>query len=464
MVAKQQFRAVVPPHATATSDGILLEPKQTLDDVIEKVNEVAPTFTLLAKKCSTETEFDAKTVNTYSFGFAVPHLVRTDTTTVADDPRGMLVEMFRTGVSFKNVSNQPVTIHANIPIAKQHIPGMIYTRLSGFRKSKGNKLQDDITLQPGGTGTFKVNLKYLANEYIPMEQIKDNRVWINMMVFAVIIKNVNQETGLPYSEDASILEARPKALYTKRKSNPIIAPTDTLAKQSEENFVLQGMDGYTDLYAVEPVSVEGSQYSALKNEFGSPAAAVPVFTGECNLSWIQEAFAEGDLLGAQKCMVSREVDGRTQSYYTLGLITKRVGGNLRPLDLRSRQGIGTRLIIPGFNVNASPGGDSVFYSNWKWDQNSGHWVLWDDYEQMARYADDRFNDFTPVSTAMPMLFLDGVYTREQREEMMAATLLKGANEFGQPYGKPKGFGEFLRKAISVIEVVAKVAGAIGAVL
>merc|ERR1739838_226532 len=225
-----RFQVAQPPKSSAASEGILLEPKQTLDDIIEKVNEVSPTFTLLSSKCTTETKFDAKDVQTFSFGFAIPHLVTPEANVIADDPRGALVEMLRTGVSFKNVSNQDVKIYGNIPIAKQHYPGQIYTRISGFhsKQSKGD-MTDDITLKAGQTGTFKVHLKRLANENVPMEQVKEGRVWINMITFCVVIKNVNQETGEAYNDVASILEARPKAQYTKRKSHPIIKNTESLS-------------------------------------------------------------------------------------------------------------------------------------------------------------------------------------------------------------------------------------------
>jgi len=469
MGAKQQFQTTKPPKSTGPVDGILLEPKQTLDDVIEKVNEVSPTFTLLASRCTTETEFDAKTVNTYSFGFAVPHIVKTSATEVADDPRGVLAELMRTGVSFKNVSNQDVTLHANIPIAKQHYPGAIYTRLSGFHsKNKKNQMTDDIVLKPGQTGTFKTNLKNLANEYVPMEQVKESRVWINIITFAVVIKNINQETGAPYSVDASILEARPKAMYTKRKSNPIVESGVTLTKQSSENFVLQGLTGYTDLYMVDPVNAAGGNKKMIDmkdNIYKSVAADMEVFRGgDVDATFIQDAVREGDLLGVHRVLVTKKDQTHAKSYYGAGLIVKRVGGNERPLELSSRQSGGNRLIIMGFNVAANPGEAQIYFSNWKWDPNVGHWVLWDDYEQQARYSDDSLMDFTPVSTGMPIMLIEGVYTKMEKEEMTRKLLAVGFNEHGQPYGKPKGFGDFLRKAVSVLEVVGKVAGFIGTLL
>jgi hypothetical protein len=473
MGAKQQFQTTKPPKSTAASDGILLEPKQTLDDVIERVNEVSPTFTLLAARCTTESEFDAKTVKTYSFGFAVPHIVKTSNTDIADDPRGVLAELMRTGVSFKNVSNQDVTLHANVPIAKQHYPGSIYTRLSGFHsKSKKNQMTDDIVLKPGQTGTFKTNLKGLANEYVPMEQVKESRVWINLITFAVVVKNINQETGAAYNTEASILEARPKALYTKRKSNPILESGQTLTMQSTENFVLQALDGYSDLYMVDPVSAAGGNKASLDmkdNIYKSVAQDMEVFRGgDVDATFIQDAVREGDLLGVHRVLVTKKNDDHQQqhvkSYYGAGLIVKRVGGNERPLELSSRQSGGARLIIMGFNVAASPNSPPVFFSNWKWDPNVGHWVLWDDYEQQARYADDHMTDFTPISTGMPVMLIEGVYTKMEKEEMERKLLAIGYNSLGQPYGKPKAFGDFLRKAISVLEVVGKVAGFIGTLL
>lgn len=470
MGAKQQFQTTKPPKSTAAYDGVLLEPKQTLDDIIERVNEVSPTFTFLASRCTTESEFDAMSVKTYSFGFAVPHIVKTSDYEIVDDPRGVLAELLRTGVSFKNVSNQDVTLHANIPIAKQHYPGSIYTRLSGFHaKSKKNQMTDDIVLKPGQTGTFKINLKGLANEYVPMEQVKDGRVWINLITFAIVLKNINQETGVAYNTEASILEARPKALYTKRKSNPLIESGQTLTMQSTENFVLQALDGYTDLYMVDPVSTAGGTKEDMRdNVYKRAAGELEIFRGgDVDATFIQDAIREGDLLGVHRVLVTKKDDCQQQhvkAYYGSGLIVKRVGGNERPLELSSRQSGGARLIVSGFNVAASPNSPQVFFSNWKWDPNVGHWVLWDDYEQQARYADENLPDFTPISTGMPIILLQGVYTKDEREEMERRLLETGYSPLGQPYGKPKAFGDFLRKAISVIEVVGKVAGFIGTFL
>lgn len=375
----------------------------------------------------------------------------------------------RTGVSFKNVSNQDVTLHANIPIAKQHYPGSIYTRLSGFHsKSKKNQMTDDIVLKPGQTGTFKTNLKGLANEYVPMEQVKESRVWINIITFAVVIKNINQETGAAYNDEASILEARPKALYTKRKSNPIVESGMTLSMQATENFVLQALDGYSDLYMVDPVSATGGNRAAIDmkdNIYKSVAADMEVFRGgDVDATFIQDAVREGDLLGVHRVLVTKASQPHAKSYYGAGLIVKRVGGNERPLEMSSRQSGGARLIIMGFNVAASPSSPQVFFSNWKWDPNVGHWVLWDDYEQQARYADDSLMDFTPISTGMPVMLIEGVYTKMKKEEMERKLLAIGVNEHGQPYGKPRAFGDFLRKAVSVLEVVGKVAGFIGTLL
>merc|ERR1712029_602147 len=103
----------------------------------------------------------------------------------------------------------------------------------------------------------------------------------------------------------------------------------------------------------------------------------------------------------------------SRAYFGAGLIVKRVGGNERPLELSSRQSGGSRLIIMGFNVSASSGSSQVFFSNGKWDANVGRRVLWDDYEQQARYADDSLMDFTPISTGMPVVLIEG-FTPERK--------------------------------------------------
>jgi hypothetical protein len=472
-----RFKTTQPPKLSATSEGILLDPKQTLDDNIDKVNEVSPTFTLLSTRCTTESNFDAKTVHTLSFGFALPHLVTTKANVIADDPRGALVEMLRTGVSFKNVSNQDVKIYANLPIAKQTKPGQIYTRISGFHaKHKKGDMTDDITLQPDQTGTFKVHLKRLANEYVPMEQVKEGRVWINIITFCVVMKNVNQETGGAYNKDASILEARPKALYTIRKSHPQIPTGGTLVQQDTENFVLQAMSGYTDLFSVDPVSAIGGSPVVPAGQI--PRSIAPqkdIFRGgDIDATFIQDAAIEGDLIGFAKVLVTSKTPrpGVTYldhphppySYYTAGLKIKRIGGHDRPLELSGRHAGGHRLIVMGLNSMSNPKAPQIYYSYWKWNANVGHWILWDDFEQQARYVDENLAQITPVSSAMPIVLLENVYTKEERLEIEEELIKTGFSATGLPYGRPQSFGEFLRKAISVLEVVGKIAGFTGTLL
>jgi hypothetical protein len=449
------------------TEGILLEPPQTLDDIIEKVNEVSPTFTLLAEKCSDNTSFcNQEEVKVYSYGFAVPHTLKTSVTNIALDSRGVVSELIRCGMSFKNVSNQTIRIHANLPVAKMTRPGSIYTRLSGFYtkgKSKKRAMTDDVTLEPEDTIAFKVNLKNLVNEYVNMEQAQEGRLWINICTFCVVIDNINQETGAAFANKAEIVELRPKAVYTKRKSVVTKDSQMTYTDQIQENFVLMEMAGFDDLYAVDPVDAYTNFYSKDVSRLGGNNAGTGtdiITGGESDVRWTQEAYREGDLIGVDKVNITKDA----KSYTGVGLVIKKTGGNARPVDLNNFQAGGTRLIIPGFNVAESPGYAPVFFSYFKYDPNVGHWVLWDDYEERPRYADDDLNQFTPCSAAIPIMVIEDVYTKKEKEEQLQLALELGTNQFGQPYGRPRGFGTFLKKALSILEVVAKVGGFIGTLL
>jgi len=462
------------PVARLSVDGILVDPPQTTDDQIEKVTENSPAFSMLASRCTTESEFDKLELKVYSFAFALPHLVQTADKVLADDPRGAIVEMIRTGVSFRNISKTELTLHANTPIAYQHTPDKIYARLSGFYRSNGKKKghtkSDDCHLKPGQTVTFKINWKNLPNEYTPLTAAKEGRFWMNLVNFAVEIKNINQETGAEFNDLSSMLSMMPKATYTKRQSNPVLETGFSLGPmQDTENFVLQKMAGSADLFAVAPISVQaGAKNIPGQIPLNAATRDVDVYDG---LVYTQSATVEGDLFGVHVVNVTRANYGESQTgketpktYVGTGLSVKRVGGHDRPLDLRNYQGQGNRLIIVGMTVSATPVDPAISMCSFKWDTNTGYWILWDDFEQAPRAAPDKLTAFTPLSTKMPVMIVSGVYTREEELQLQEELMARGQNEYGQPFGQPKGFGDFLKKAIGVITIVGKVANFIGTLL
>lgn len=471
------------PKASAAVPGVLVDPPQTTDDIVEKVTESSPAFSLLASRCTTESEFSELTnIKVYSFAFALPHLVEVAENELWDDPRGAIVELLRTGVSFRNISKTELTLHANTPIAFQHTPEAIYARLSGFYRSagkkKGQKMSDDCHLKPGQTVTFKINWKNLPNEYTPLMQAKESRLWMNLVNFAVEIKNINQETGAEFNDLSSMLSMIPKATYTKRQSNPIPPTGSTIAgMQGSENFVLQEMAGAGDLFSVYPISVQsGGKLAPGSRPLVSASGPHKVFELEgYEVSFIQSAVNEGDLFGVEVVPVSRDnytssnEGGKSvpASYSGTGLCVKIVGGHLRPLELKTYQGAGNRVVIVGFNVDGVLANSPISYSSYKWDQNTGYWMLWDDDYQVPRRAPEELiimENFTPVSTRMPLMIVKGVYTKKEQLEMHKALLQRGQNDYGQPFGDPRGFGTFLKKAIGVLTVVGQVAGYLGTLL
>jgi len=477
------YKAV--PRVRAAVPGVLVDPPQTTDDIVEKVTEASPAFSLLASRCTTESEFSEMTnLKVYSFAFALPHLVEDTPTELFDDPRGAIVELLRTGVSFRNISKTELTLHANTPIAFQHTPDKIYARLSGFYRSagkkKGQKMSDDCHLKPGQTVTFKINWKNLPNEYTPLMQAKESRLWMNLINFAVEIKNINQETGAEFNALSSMLSMMPKATYTKRQSNPIPPTGSVIAgMQDTENFVLQEMAGAGDLFSVYPISVQsGGKQIPGSSPLQDVSVPHSVFGKQgYEVDFIQSAMNEGDLFGVETVAVSRdnynvssnEHGGKAMpsAYEGTGLCVKRVGGNLRPLELRNYQGGGNRLVIVGFNVDGLSSDAPISYSSYKWDQNTGYWMLWDDDYQGPRRAPDELvimENFTPVSTRMPIMVVQGVYTKKEQLEMHEALMQRGQNDYGQPFGDPRGFGTFLKKAIGVLTVVGQVAGYLGTLL
>jgi len=304
---------------------------------------------------------------------------------------------------------------------------------------------------------------------------KDGRYWMNLINFAVEVKNINQETGAEFNDLSSMLSMIPKATYTKRQSNPIPQTGMTLgAMQDTENFVLQEMSGAADLFSVYPISVQsGGRDTPGRMPLVQVSPDNEIFANP-KLIFTQSASIEGDLLGVQVVNVTRadyhdggvDDDGKTlpQAYRGTGLSVKRVGGKDRPLELSAYQGSGNRVVVVGFTVDGSPSNAPISFSSFKWDPNVGYWVLWDDYEQAPRYAPEGLSAFTPVSTLMPIMIVSGVYTKKEQQELHEALMLRGQNEFGQPFGDPKGFGDFLKKAIGVITIIGKVAGFLGTLL
>lgn len=454
MASKVSLAGAPAPRA---GDGILVDPPQTTDDVVEKVDEMPPAFTLLASRATTESNFDKLELKVFSFAWAVPHLLATAENEWSDDPRGAIVELIRTGVSFRNISNEEITIHANTPVAKQHTPSVIYARLSGFYvKGKKGAKSDDVRLKPGQTATYKIHWKNLPNEYTPVSTVSDSRVWNNLLTFCVEIKNINDSTGAAIASLASVVSMIPKVHYTKRKSNPAPPVGYTLKIQGTDNFQLHALTGADDLYAVDAVPAQVLNTAVLTSDVDRRNASAEIVLDD-NTSYIFDAMIEGDLIGTQRVQARRG----TKVYNTIGLVVKKIGGNDRPLEISTRQGIGTRLIVPGMCTNVRGG---CSYSYFKWDQGLGHWVLWDDYEQSPRAIDGDGSLLTPLTTRMPCFFLKGVYTVQEKEELIRVARETGRSVNGQPFGEPKGFGEVLRSAISVIVVVGKVPTSIGTLL
>lgn len=453
-----QVRFVSAPALTSEADGVLLQPAQVLDDYTEKVNEVSPTFTILNLKCNTESEFDAKTaLNVHSFNFALPHIVKTATNEFAQDARGQLVELLRVGVSFKNVTNQDVEVHANLPLARQISDQKVFTRISGFRVKMGKKsmLVDDIVLKPGQTGTFKVNVKALANEYVPMQNIIAKRSWVNMIAFCVVTKNINLSSGDPFSDSAAILEARPKAMYTRRKNHPVVDDLVTINMQSKENFQLNALGGFSDLYEVFPVDVTGSK----SPDSGEVYNSFTIFEGESNCMMIRQQCQEGDLMGYQTLPLSED-------RHIVGLTVRRLGGALKPLTLEGRQDFGNRLIIPGLNINFGNIHEQYdgpmsgpITSYWRFDPALGYWCLFDESKQENAEVIHPLDKGTYVSSLIPIILMDGVYTKEQREAKMKALIeTGGTNLHGLSFGLPDVWGSKVRASVSTVEVVGKISG------
>jgi hypothetical protein len=467
MAPKQKFQLVKAPRIDADpAVGFLVDPPQTLDDVIEKVNESSPKYTIQAQSCSTESEFDTNTLKVYSFAFAIPHIVQTSEFVWADDARGALVELQRVGVSFKNVSNQDISLHANVPIAKQFKPQLIYTRLSGFHtKGKKGAMSDDIVLQPGQTATFKVNLKQLSNEYIPMEKHEEARLWINLCTFGIVIKDINQQTGTSYAPASSVVEAMPKATYTKRKSNPVLLPGVELDYQAQENFVLQKMDnGFSDLYNVDVVDVSSTGQIG-DHFYRRPGRQLDIFPGgDVQATYIQDAIAEGPLLGIHK-VLAKNIEGNNVTI--AGLTISEYDGEETPLSLRFRRATGNRLLVPALTLSNLPTtsyGEMVeSFSNFKWHEESSHWVLWDEKTEQPVVVNKTLTNLTPISAGIPMVLLRGVHTKLEKEQQIQM-YIGLTNVHGQPYGRPQSFGTFIRKAFSVIEVVAQIASVIKTLL
>lgn len=440
------------------SGGFLVQPAQVLDDYTEKVNEVAPIFTILKSQCSTQTEFDIKTASVHSFNFALPHLLKISDTDMVKDKRGQLVELLRTGVSFKNVTNQDIEIHANLPVTKQMSGTTIYTRVSGFRVKVGKKstLVDDVVLKPNQTGTFKVNLKALSNEYVPLQRKFAERLWLNIIAFCVVVKNTNFETGAAYDPETSIVEARPKAMYTRRKNHPLPV-SGILTEQSDKNFEVCTLGGFSDLYEVYPTD---ATEPAIKPYAGAYPHK-PIWAGEglseCN--FVRDQIVEGDQLGMTTIPTG-------STHHLAGLTVRKLGGPAKPLNLGSLQGYANRIIVPGLCVNSgdiTPAWNGPMAgpitSVWRWDGTKGYWLLFDEQTQQNKGVIHPLDHGTYVSTLDPIIHMTGIYNKEERAAHLKKLIESGGvNQHGLRFGNPDPWGTPIRNSVAVVEVVGKVSG------
>jgi hypothetical protein len=448
-VAKFPHKRLSAKSGNPADQFVLCDPASTTDDFQEDCLEKSPKMTVLGGFCTNASDFDDQKLQVHSICWAIPHLLKVSEESLLDDPRGALVMLKESQLSFRNVSMNEVIIHANTPVARLDNPDAIYARASGFRK--GGTITDDVILKPGETLTYSVPWEKMQSN-VPLTTVKDMRLWMNMITFCVEMKNVSSLTGSVIPENAEVVTIIPKTRYWKRKSNPIPPDADsgvTLDFQDDENFGFQTLGGIEDLYKVQPVDAMGSTppASGLDGRYVRDKVLFSANPGRVVLC--QDAYAEGDLLGIAGLNIG--------DYTTAALkIRNRFGSVYEFLKMKSRVAENVRLVVQGLTVASDERDPTFSYSYFKFVKeyaDEGAWVLWDEDRKQPRSADPKMGIETVMSSFVPIMVIEGL-------QHLHPDRFKGySNVHGQPYGDPQPFaeGEFITKAISVISVISRVA-------
>lgn len=483
------------PIPRAIGDGVLVAPSQEFGDIVESKGELGQKTEILAQQCTIQSEFAAsKTdpnstkINVMSWNWAIPHPTIDATDKKYHDARGEIVEFHKSSVSFKNLSASPLTVHANCPVALQHMPGKIYARLAGFRRKVKGKTEivDSMKINPGQIATFKINWMNLPNEYTPVAELKTtggnnngaNRINMTQCQFAVEIEDINPATGAAHVESAVMLSIIPKTAYTKRQVLPTVAGSTELGGNQIPNFFLEKIGlGASFLYDVNAVPIpEGgliktrsgrSFFEKNSNLFSDP----PAF-------YTRSARVEGKTLGVNMLQVKRDEEGQytrvpdeekvhqepdeSQKDYLarvekLGIIFLKAlcvsnEGKTSELRLPNEQTPNARVIVPGLNLT---NGSSQLYpeiipnfggmSYFAWMPDLLAWVQWSEFLS-GPASSSPFEEGFPValSTTVPLMVInEAVY-------MPGVT-----NEFGQRIGNAGIFGTTLAAILSILVTVGK---------
>lgn len=434
---------------------LLTEPNPTTDDFVQDCLEKSVKMTVCADLCTTANNFSEANLKVHMCGWAIPHLLKVSAYELVDDPRGAIVSLKETQVSFKNLLKEEIILHANTPVAKINSPDSIFARASGFRK--GNTMTDDVVLKAGETLTYTIQWDKMKTN-VPITTVmstmnENERLWMNMLCFCVEIKTVDPNTGLAYPANQEVVSLIPKARYSKRKSNPIPlsdaeGKTMSIGMQGTENFGFATLEGIRDLYTVNPVDAMGG--GLLTKEYNSRYVRDNIMfsTRPGRVLYCQDAYNEGDLLG---------VGGHNLGDYTTAqLMVKRSKDNaFFPLQLPSRQADNIRVMVPGLCLSSDDRDPAYSYSYFKFvrkeGEEEGAWLLWDEDASEPRQVDPGLGIETTVSAFTPLMVVEGLNSPK-------AEVFQGFySVYGQPYGDPKGFMEFLKTTISVINVISKVA-------
>jgi len=434
------------------TDFLLTDPAPTTDDFQEDCLEKSLKMTVCGGLCTNSTDFNNSSLKVHTISWCIPHMLKVSQVLFKDDPRGSIVMLKESQLSFKNVSTVEVILHANTPVARLDNPDVIYARASGFRK--GNVISDDVVLKPGETLTYSIPWDKMQSN-IPITTIKDQRLWMNMITFCVEMKNINPATGSYFPENEEIVTIIPKTRYWKRKSNPILGDGDsgvTIEMQGTENFGFATLTGISDLYTVTPIDAMGGTLVKTKDYDGRYVRDSVIFANRPGrVVFCQDAYNEGDLLG---------VSGFNYGDYTTAqlMVRKRVGDVFEPLQLSSRQAQNTRVIVPGLCVASETRNSILSYSYFQYHvdpRGGGRWLLWDEDANEPRGVDPGLGIETLVSAYTPLMVIEGLNTPKVEK------FYGFYSEYGQPYGDPKGFADFIKTTISVISVISRVATLVG---
>jgi len=376
------FKRVGKDARTEEAATVYVDPLESSGTELPVVEDKGQVVTMTRSSCSDTENFTSNVMKVFSLVFNLPVFFQESATAIVQDKRGTLVELYSTGVSFRNVSMNDVTIHCNTPVS---IAGdsFVFARLPGFFKKTGNgkkRFADSVSLKPNQSAIYSVNWKDLPSSYTPIKTSSSGNFGITAATFSVHIHNaiLSEASATTINELSETVQVQPMAKYLLREQDAVAnSEVGQVVKIVEvPHFSMAQLpSNEKSLWGIDPLTPAAAAYLTDPRKFITDASTVTSNT------FISDLSVEGTFFGAME----ENVSGYTYPVITLA-VKNGISGSDKPASLISRQSILTRIGVVGLNFSTfgedrnqgGPAQNATSMSVFKWDTRVNRWLLWND--------------------------------------------------------------------------------------